>query len=36
MITTDDFHFYRFFFECSGVAGVAGVDDDRGGPFGSA
>jgi hypothetical protein len=32
-ITTDDFHFYRFLFECSGVADV---DGDRGGPLGSA
>jgi hypothetical protein len=32
-ITTDDFHFYSFLFECSGVADV---DDERGGPGGSA
>jgi hypothetical protein len=30
-ITTDDFSFYSFSFECSGV-----VDDERGGPAGSA
>jgi hypothetical protein len=32
-ITTDDFSFYRFLFECSGVADV---DGERGGPVGSA
>jgi hypothetical protein len=32
-ITIDDFSFYRFLFECSGVADV---DGDREGPVGSA